>query len=373
MSGSTITIETITIDLSAPARLADLPAIGRQCWLWWIGELKALAPAWMRRLLPEQPKPATLTVGSNGWRVAPDDDPASAIALDPDLDDRGLAHQIVEAAPSFSLQRLKLVLPSSAVLRRRIELPLMPQADLRAAVELQIDRLSPFTADAVRFAVRVISRDPVDGKLAADIAIAPRAQIEALEQRLLGLGFTPVSIDIADANASPLGFDLRAQTESVPQRRAMLINAAFVLGAAFAWYLASVAWDTAREREIEGWQTRIAELRPLAERSASLRRQLDAMTQPFMIARAHRPGRMLGQMVELTKLIPDSARLTELRMQGTTVELTGLAADAPGLIAKLEASKLFKDVKFRSPVTRRPELRGDRFEISQHVEGAPTP
>jgi hypothetical protein len=59
-----------------------------------------------------------------------------------------------------------------------------------------------------------------------------------------------------------------------------------------------------------------------------------------------------------------------MRLTGDAIELTGFAADAPGLIAKIEASKLFKDVKFRSPVIRRAELSKDRFEMSLRLEGA---
>lgn len=68
--------------------------------------------------------------------------------------------------------------------------------------------------------------------------------------------------------------------------------------------------------------------------------------------------------------MPDSARLTELRVTGEAIELTGFAADAPGLIAKIEASNLFKEVEFRSPVMRRPELNKDRFEMSLRLENA---
>jgi hypothetical protein len=51
------------------------------------------------------------------------------------------------------------------------------------------------------------------------------------------------------------------------------------------------------------------------------------------------------------------------------IELAGLANDAAALISTLEASPLFKDVKFRSPVMRRPETNKDRFEISLNLEG----
>lgn len=363
---------TITIDLNTPTRLADAPALAQRVFAWWISELKALAPAWVRRWFPEPPEAATLVVRGETWRIAPARDAAGAFELDAGVDDKGLADQILRAAPDFSLARLTVVLPAAQVLRRRIEMPLMPESDLRSAVELQIDRLSPFKADAVRFGVRSTERDPIEGKLTADVAIAPRAGIETIERRLTALGLAPATIDVDGGNGAGAGFDLRAPSDpAAGPQRATLINVAIACGVALIWYLAGVAWDTAREQELEGWRARIAELRPLAQRSAALRKQLEALTQPFELARTHRPGLTLDVLTEITKLVPDTARLTELRVTGDAIELTGLATDAPSLIAKLEASKRLKDVKFRSPVTRRAELNKDRFEISMKLEDVP--
>lgn len=361
---------TVTIDLNAPVRLADAPALALRVLGWWLDELKALAPAWVRGMFPEPPQSATLFVRGDNWRVIPGGDEGRALALDASADDKGLADQILHAEPDFSLSRLTVLLPQAGVLCRRIALPIMADGDLRSAVELQIDRLSPFKSDAVRFGVRVVDRDRVEGTSTVDVAIAPRAVVEAIEGRLRALAFVPIAIDVDGGNGARMGFDLRAPKQSATPRRALLVNLGFVFGAALAWYVAGVSWEAAREREVEGWQARIAELRPLAQRSAALRKQLNAMTQPLAIARAHKPGLMLEIVDALTKILPDSARLTELRLTGEAIEVTGFATDAPGLIAKVEASKLFKDVKFRSPVMRRAELNKDRFEMSLRLEGA---
>jgi general secretion pathway protein L len=301
--------------------------------------------------------------------VVPDGDETRALELDASAGEKGLADQILDASPRFSIAQLAVILPQASALRRRVELPIMPESDVRSAVELQIDRLSPFKADAVRFATRVVDRDPIEGKLTADVAIAPRAAIEALEQHLGALGLKAASIDVDAGNGAGAGFDLRATDERVTPRRALLMNVGFACAAALMWYIAAVAWETGREQELEGWQAKIAELRPLAQRSAALRQQLEGLIQPFEIARAHVPAATLEVLDQVTKLMPDTVRLTELRLNGDTLELTGLAAEAPSLISKLEASKLFKDVKFRSPVTRRPELNKDRFDVSMKLEG----
>ncbi|MCE9524159.1 MAG: PilN domain-containing protein, partial [Alphaproteobacteria bacterium] len=364
-----LTDRTITVDLSAPSRVADLPVLARRVFDWWLGELVALAPAWLTSRLPKPSEVALLFVRGENWRIVPGTDAAQAFELEAGVSDKEIADRILQIAPNFSLSRLVIVLPAQSVLRRRIELPLMPDASVRSAVELQIDRLSPFKADAVRFAVRVLERDVIEGKLSADVAIAPRAPVEQLEARLSALGLKPVAVDVEGGNGERSGFDLRAGDRTQGSQRAMLVTAALICGALLIWYLAIYAWGAARERQIAGWQSAVADLRPVAERSALLRRQLDGLIEPLAMARQHKAGLTLALLSELTQLLPDGARLTELRITGDTVDMTGLALDPPSLISKLEASKRFKDVKFRSPVTRRPEVGKDRFEISMKLEG----
>lgn len=364
---------TITIDLSTPTRLSDLPVLVARAFEWWVSELQAMLPGRLSGLFPKQPESATLVAGDVIWSLRGGVDVEAAVQLDPSLDDRGLLQQLLEAAPDFSLRRLTVLVPQENVLRRRLELPMMPDADLRSAVELQLDRLSPFKPEDVRFAARVSERDPVDGKLIAEVAIAPRASIEAVETRLSSLGLTPAIMDVEGADGAASGFDLGRPRQQEAPRRALLVNLALVGAVALIWYMAGVAWETAREREIEAWQARIADLRPLAQRSAAMRLNLEAMIEPVNAARAHRPGLSLQVLAELTRLLPDTARLSEVRFEGDSVDCKGMAGNAPALISKLEGSKLFKDVKFRSPVTRRVELNKDSFEITLRLERRSAP
>lgn len=362
--------KTITIDLNAPVRLADAPALAARVFDWWLQELLEFAPAALISRLPKPPRTATLHADATTWRIVSNGDAPRTIELDATASDKEIADRILESAPDFSLSRLTVLLPRRTVLERRVTLPLMPDAALRSAVELQIDRLSPFAADAVRFDARVHERDAVEGTMLVDIAATPRASVEALEQRLTSFGLKPVTIDIETGNGERAGFDLRAPDNGTNARTAWLTTAGFAAAAAIAWYVAMVAWGTAREREIDSWKASVESLRPVAARTAALRREVEGLIEPLQVARAHVPGAALLPIAEVTRILPDTVRLAEYRMLEGGIELTGLADDAPSLIGKLEASKLFKEVKFRSPVMRRPELAKDRFEITMKLEQA---
>ena len=139
--------------------------------------------------------------------------------------------------------------------------------------------------------------------------------------------------------------------------------------AAIVWVLALNAWGNAAESERASWNARLAELRPAAERSAAIRRRVEALIEPIALANAHDPARTLNVLDQLTRTLPNDTRVLDFKLDGTSVEIAGLTSNAPDLIGKLEAAPAFKDVKFTSPVVRRAETTQDRFEIAMQLDG----
>jgi general secretion pathway protein L len=358
----------LIIDLNAPVHVADIPSYAQRFWAWWLGELNALLPGFLRRAVPKAPEASLLFVEDGRWRLVHGADPAQGFTLDSLQDDKGIADQILAAAPNFSLLRLVVVLPASQVLRRRVELPLVQERQLLPAVELQVDRLTPFKADAVRLGVKLAARDAVEGKVTADCAFAPRAGIDALDERLRKLGLGAERFDVAGEGGVPQGFSLAVPGEGQAERQPVWTKLALAGGVLLAWYVAGLMWDAAREQDLRAWEARVAEIRPQAMRSVALRQKLDGMVEPFELARRHLPDEVLSVLQELTQLLPDSARLTEFEFKGDTIRIAGVAQEAASLIPLLEKSARFRDVRFLSQVMRQEETKKDRFEIALKLE-----
>jgi general secretion pathway protein L len=70
----------------------------------------------------------------------------------------------------------------------------------------------------------------------------------------------------------------------------------------------------------------------------------------------------------LSRALPESAYLTEIRLENATLRMTGLSDDAPGLLAPLEQSGHLTGVHFFAPTTRGPDGKSFRFSIEAHVE-----
>ena len=363
--------KTITIDLSAPTRLVDVPALAGAFFAWWGREIASLVPGWFSGKSAARPR-TRLTAGSALWRIEAADG-SRAVIIDPSAGDHAVAEQIMREGGQFELKGLDVLLPRGDALIRRLELTLMNDRDLRAALELQLDRLSPFTANTARIAYRRAGQPTDAGNVAVEVAIVPNVRVAPLEQRLRALGLKPVAIDVEGPTGGPAGFDLRKPETSEERRRRGTRTLALALAAVVVWFAAFNAWSTAAENEAAAWQARIAELRPAAERTADLRRRVEALTRPFAIANAHDPADTLSVLMELTKVLPDDARILDLRLDGTKLNLVGLSPSAPALIAQLEASKRFKNVKFAAPLMRHAGGKNDRFEIALDLEGKGAP
>jgi general secretion pathway protein L len=180
-----------------------------------------------------------------------------------------------------------------------------------------------------------------------------------------------------DAKATPTASEpvtLWSRMTDAPQED--LATATRLIGAGIA---ASVAWavilsiftltmasSTRRENE------------ELAGRAKTLQRQLQAGRTPASMASLPAPQRAwlsketaassVIVLEALSRALPDTAHLAEIKLDGTTLRIIGNADDAPALLAPLEQSGHLSNVHFFAPTTRGPDGRQFRFHIEARVE-----
>jgi len=77
---------------------------------------------------------------------------------------------------------------------------------------------------------------------------------------------------------------------------------------------------------------------------------------------------MAVQLVdEVSKILPDHTWVTRLDVSATEMQIQGQSKASASLIALIEASPLFENVSFRSPVVQVPGTDEDRFHLSADV------
>lgn len=376
------------------ALVEDGLIVSRRLAEWWLGELAGLVPERIRRwfspaseavvvLLPTDPgrtasatvlhetgrrKVAAHTLGivDLGERAA---SPHEALRLL--LRRSGLARAVAAGRLPLCLR-----LPAARALRNLVTLPLAAESNLGEVVSYELERLTPFRPEQVYVAHRLIDRNAAEKRLTVELTIVPRAVVDDEVAPLCRrLGITPDRIEAAGAGEGadapppsgklvPADGGASAQRSSSPRLTVVLAGAAAVL-AVVAIYL-PIATMQQEADELEG---RLTAAKRSGTELAALQREIDAAREEesFLIDHKRQAPTVSEVLREATRVLPDDTWLSELQITGGEVQMTGSAASASSLIARLEGSRLFRDSNFRSPVTQDVKSDRERFQIGARL------
>jgi general secretion pathway protein L len=129
--------------------------------------------------------------------------------------------------------------------------------------------------------------------------------------------------------------------------------------------------------ELDTVNAEIKKRRPEVEALEKLQKQKDNCCTEMSELDKIRLGEInkIAMLEELTKLLPETVWIWNLKYNGKEVELSGFADSASDLIPLLDRSPLFEKVEFLAPVTKEMQMRGDgskekeRFRIKMRLEG----
>jgi general secretion pathway protein L len=340
----------MTIDLLFP------PASGigrriRRGISWWLGELAELLPRRLIGFLGGQiERTARVEPGPNGallWsseparRSAIRDAGAVAIGLD-----RALIFESV------------------------VELPLAAEGSLQQILQHQIDRLVPLDAAETVFRYRLEPRAADAKTLTVRVTIAKRATIERALALAREAGLDPRRVVVDAQQEGGLSALWQADGVAGGQRawRRRLEIAALVLAAAgYALYVHRL------DRVRDGLEARLAAATPTSTAVRALANEaerIDAAAAFF--ERRRQETNALGVVDLLTRMVPLDSWLTRLSIHGRQVEIAGYSPHASDLVARVEASPVFRNPQFRSPITLAPDGRSERFDLTFEVRPGAT-
>jgi general secretion pathway protein L len=251
-------------------------------------------------------------------------------------------------------------------LRRIISLPLAARDDLAQLLRFEMDRLTPFRAEEVYFAQRVVDTDMPNRRIMVELAVAPRSIVEHALKTARTVGAVVAGVELGTARPDgqePLNLLPQEAGDAAGERR--LIRALILLALILA--IVAVAMPLQRQRsKLAALTDQVAVTRVEAEQSHALREQLDQLTQTgnFLLAEKGRRPMATEVLADLTRLVPDQAYLAQLILQGGEVQLHGWAVTASDLISLLDQSPLFRAPQFRAPVTQEGSDGTERFHLS---------
>ncbi len=339
---------------------------------WWAGELATLVPGPVRRFF--RARPDTVMVDISGPEVlvarCGENDceeigrfPAS---IGNEEEAGGGARDILKAAGA-ARHRTALRLSSTQALRKSLVLPMAAEGELRNILSHQIEQHTPFTADEACFGYRVESRDRRAGQITVELTVVPRKFVDGALSRALRWGLEPDVVDIStDAPLGPPRINLIAGnggggTDSWPKVNGMLA----VIALALALAAVVIPLENARDRA-DALLGEVAKLRRASQQVLVLRRERDVLAERvrFIADKKLKEPSALAVLDELTRIIPKDTWLYELRINRPEIRISGYSLSASSLIGKIDDSPMFRNPRFRSPVTRPGNIDKERFNLS---------
>jgi Tfp pilus assembly protein PilN len=131
------------------------------------------------------------------------------------------------------------------------------------------------------------------------------------------------------------------------------------------------------KKEWNAVNAEIRKRRPEVEALEKLQKQKDNFRKEMAELDQIRFGEIskVELLEELTRVLPETTWIWNLKYNGKEIELSGFADSASDLIPLLDKSPLFEKVEFMAPVTKEMQMRGDgnkekeRFKIKARIEG----
>jgi general secretion pathway protein L len=339
--------------------------------VWWGRELYALLPARARSWFDERRDevlleigPEALVVERRGRQPSPPErlERADPAAL------RAVLAQRVESGEEPP--RVVLCLPPSRVLRRSLSLPAAAAQTLRQVLAFEMDRQTPFRADQVHYDCRIAARDEAARQIAVDLALVPRAAVDADLAALGELGVPLDAVDVREPGAERQGFNLLpADRRAV--RRNLWLQVNLGLGLLVLALLGVAMWRSVANREVALAALEAASDAQLAEARgvATLRNELKTAIEGanFLVERKRARPAISDLMLDITGRLGNDTWLQRLSLNGEQLQLQGQSREAAGLITVLQQSPYLEAPALQGAITPDARSGKEQFLIQAKV------
>ncbi|RZN30294.1 PilN domain-containing protein [Bradyrhizobium sp. Leo121] len=269
---------------------------------------------------------------------------------------------------AFKGSRVEVQLPTDHVMTRLLDFPTRAADFLDGMICSQVDRLTPWAAGEAVFGWS--SPVPVaDDRIEVAFSATSASKVDPLVQLVDRLGAASVAIHAPAAGGSgtPVRvklLDKRLCSMAGPNVPRLLRVALISTGvAAAASLFLSIYLGGSLQSEQDDIQ------RQISQRRAALRVDANGVASGIgLLAKRKQTTPSSVMVVEaLSRVLPDTTYVTELRIEGGKVQVVGMTQDAPALIRLMEQSPQFTRATFFAPTTRAANESGERFHVEANI------
>ncbi len=352
----------------------DLPFIApiQSFFSWWGEELYTFVPDGLKKVLGQSTEHILVKKDQTGIIVSVvGTKRVRRLAELPSDEDNELAvTKLMQNHPGLSSAEVILELKPSQVLSREIQLPLAARNNIHQVVAYELDRYTPFTADQVYYDVQITGKDAEAGQLTAQLAVIPKQKLDDLCEELIACGLHPTTARLIDQNQSSPAFnllpnELRPSISSMPKIISCAVG--LLLLVMLLGLLLVPRWF--EQRVIDDLEQEVNTVSKVANEVQVLTKRVETQLHEtnFLLNKKRTQPVVVFMLEDLTKRMPDTTWLSYLQYKNSDLQVRGESTDASSLIALIEASPVFHNTRFVSPVTRNSASNTDRFQLSMAV------
>ncbi len=342
---------------------------------WWFGQLTELLPARWRAALATKDAELWFTVDGSRLlvRTPADASPEPLAELDLGAPDGLLVAFDESLSEDLRNRRRVLLLPSSQVLRRRLQLPAAARENLATVLGFELDRQTPFRAEQVFFDSRLLPHDKAAKTVPVELGLVPREPVKAA---LIALGPLVGQLDAVDAVSAGLrmGFNFLPPAQRRQRaHRALWINLGLIAASALFLVLAMGHLVDNRVAAVESLRAESDLQRDAAREVAVLRKSLEEAVAGanFLAVRKKTAPSMIELLNTLTEVFPDNTFIERLNVAGTTLSMTGQSGQAARLIEMLRDAKGIREAALSGAIQPDSRSGKDRFNLTAQLGDAP--
>ncbi len=340
---------------------------------WWRTELAGLLPdAWRRRF---ERAHATLVLAPAGDEVRVSRRDNGQIEelgrISTTLPDAAERVAAILGGLKAESTRVEVDVPAQRLLVKQIRLPLAAEENLRQVLGFEMQRQTPFRTDQVYFNYRVTARRAQSQQLTVRLSVVPRTVVDDVLEPLADWHLAPEEGNPrSDRDSRVFAFVPAAagQRSAGGLHRALLVLNVVLLVAVVAVPLVQ------QQRYLDQLRTRLAEVRVSATTASDLQQRIDQRQARSRYVFAQKTGKpaSVELLEELSRRLPDDTWLFRVEVRDGKVYLQGTSSRSSSLIAELEGSRFFEDVRFASPVTQDGTSGRERFHLSAGIAAPAT-
>jgi general secretion pathway protein L len=338
----------------------------------WSGELSGLFRGTLGRFFPSPEPDLVVVAAGDEFLIGHDvDGKFSLLTRQSRSGDaaRGLSNTLARFGLAGADANLRF--PSGDVLRPTIKLPNARPSALDGALRYELEHLTPLEPSELYFDYEVVVRDRATNTVEIALRIIRKEIIDHAVEICRGAGLKIAAIgfedDVRKTDASRLPLDKAANLRWLWRRHG---NAALVaLGGALALLFLATLYMRGN-MELDALSDQVADEGTKAARVERISHEIAATRREFsMLAREKKKPLAVAVLAKLTNVLPDGTWATEIEIDGTKVHVQGNSPSASELIARIDASGLFTNAQFDSPVVQDAALHADHFSMTFDVVG----